>query len=727
MEKNKERYIICHLISGFCYLLFFICFMFLVPSTCYADFEDLGCGARAVGMGNAFTCISDDISAIYYNPAGLGQLTGWESGSSYSKLHWGLDDESRLGDGFIGYAQPIRIKCSKKEKVEKKKSEKEFCNWGTLGFGWLNLNLIDLYREDTFFISYGKSLPKLFRRSLWGGVNLKLLSKRYRKTPYSENALDDDIGMVTGSRDPVFNKGYGKEGFSTDLGLLYKLGKSETLKGYYLGLTMTDINQPDMGLEAEERIPLGLKVGISYRSKKVNVALDSNYKNRDLNIYSGAEVWFVKNTLGLRTGMGIGSREYRSVFLGTSYRYKPYFQIDYAFIYPISGIKETSGSHRISLVLRGKGKPEEKKEEKKEKASKKVEKKEIISEWFAEGMDFYKRGILKEAIAIWEKVLKGDPSHKLSGKYLERVREELKSKIREFYKEAELSYRKGHWSKAIDKWESILDLHSGEKLAGDKIRMIKEKLKKYFSLANGLYGKGNYDKAVREWEKILNLYPGYPQTEEGIRKSRVKVKQKTQEGKRRRIIKDYIEKGIKYYKEGDYKIAVKEWEKGLGLDPYNAGCLEQIKKLLDKFLKSGSELYNRGEYKAAIEKWRRVLEIRPENKKAKYLIGKVKKELAEKVDIFYSNGTKKYSEGDYLGAISWWEKGLKSMPGHKEMLKLCVESHLAQGIFYYRENDLDKAIKQWEKVLKIKPRQEQAVKYLKRARTKQKRLKELGG
>lgn len=723
MGKNKEKYIICYPISGFCYLLLFICFLFLVPFTCYADFEDLGCGARAIGMGNAFTCISDDVSAIYYNPAGLGQLTGWESGSSYSKLHWGLDDESRLGDGFIGYAQPIRIKCSKKEKVEKKKAEKEFSNWGTLGFGWLNLNLIDLYREDTFFISYGKTLPKLFRRSLWAGVNLKLLCKEYRKTLYSENALDDDIGMVTGSRDPVFNKGYRKEGFSTDLGLLYKLGKSDTLKGYYLGLTMTDINQPDMGLKAEERIPLGIKMGVSYRSKKINVALDSNYKNRDLNIYSGAEAWFVKNTLGLRMGIGIGSREYRSVFLGTSYRYKPYLQVDYAFIYPISGIKETSGSHRISLVLRQKGKPKEKKQ----KVYKKVEKKkkEIISAWFAEGMDFYKRGIFKEAIFSWEKVLKEVPSHRLADKYLQRIRKKLKGRIKEFYEEAEVFYKIGQWSAAIDKWESILDFNSGEQLAGDKINMVKDKLKKYFSLANGLYGKGDYVKAVREWEKILKLYPGYPQTEEGIRKSRVKVKQKTQEGKRRRMIKDYIEKGIKYYKEGEYKMAVEEWEKGLGLDPYNAGCLEQINKLLDKFLKRGSELYDSGEYKAAIEKWRKVLKIKPENKKAKNLIRKVKKELAEKVDIFYKNGTKKYSEGDYLGAISWWERGLKSMPGHKEMIKLCVESHLAQGIFCYRENDLAKAIKHWEKVLRLKPRQEQAVKYLKRARTKQKRLKEL--
>ena len=36
-----------------------------------AQFLNLGFGARALGMGEAYTAVADDISCVYYNPAGL--------------------------------------------------------------------------------------------------------------------------------------------------------------------------------------------------------------------------------------------------------------------------------------------------------------------------------------------------------------------------------------------------------------------------------------------------------------------------------------------------------------------------------------------------------------------------------------------------------------------------------------------------------------------------------
>ncbi len=43
-------------------------------------------GARAFGMGNAFTSIADDASAVYWNPAGQGLLKDWNFAGMYSNM-----------------------------------------------------------------------------------------------------------------------------------------------------------------------------------------------------------------------------------------------------------------------------------------------------------------------------------------------------------------------------------------------------------------------------------------------------------------------------------------------------------------------------------------------------------------------------------------------------------------------------------------------------------------
>ncbi|MFA4924864.1 MAG: hypothetical protein WC557_11775, partial [Ignavibacteriaceae bacterium] len=51
----------------------------------------LGVGARALGMGNAFTGISDDASAMYFNPAGLGLIKRLEVAGGLDYFNYGND------------------------------------------------------------------------------------------------------------------------------------------------------------------------------------------------------------------------------------------------------------------------------------------------------------------------------------------------------------------------------------------------------------------------------------------------------------------------------------------------------------------------------------------------------------------------------------------------------------------------------------------------------------
>ncbi|HCJ67793.1 MAG TPA: hypothetical protein DHV62_10895 [Elusimicrobia bacterium] len=286
-------------------------------STCYASFEDIGVGARAVGMGNAFITVADDVYSIYYNPAGLTALRQKETASSYGRLYFGLDDGSNLGKSFLGYAHPLAKK------------------YGSFGLGWMNFHLSGVYSENTFIFSYAREVEEI--KQIPGplnlGINLKLLNKNYGRDEYT-------------IKDNVFAKSYSKTVLSADLGGLYQLSRYFTV-----GLLFSDILQPDIGLKDKSVIPLGIKTGISYRSPVLNTALEGSYWGGEIKIYNGLEYWLFAKSFAVRAGWGMGTRSFSNLTFGLSYNI-PLLRFDYAFVYPLSGITDILGSHQFSLSFR---------------------------------------------------------------------------------------------------------------------------------------------------------------------------------------------------------------------------------------------------------------------------------------------------------------------------------------------------------------------------------------
>ena len=65
-----------------------------------AAFLDIGAGARALGMGGAYTALADDSDAVYWNPAGLARLEKRNASLSHAELGSGNRHN------FLSYAHP---------------------------------------------------------------------------------------------------------------------------------------------------------------------------------------------------------------------------------------------------------------------------------------------------------------------------------------------------------------------------------------------------------------------------------------------------------------------------------------------------------------------------------------------------------------------------------------------------------------------------------------------
>ncbi len=328
--------------------ILFICSMLFLtlllglPLVCEASFEILAFNARSAGLADSFTAVADDANALIFNPGGLGQITRAQVSTQYTRLHVGLTDGSNLADGAVSYIQP-------------------FVKLGVFGIGYFSRSLSSLYKEELIILGYGKELVP----DLYIGANLKYASL---STTISSDAL---------TRSKVSQPSF-------DFGLLYN-----HQDWFLVGASISDLNQPNLNMTSQNnKIPSTIRAGFSYiLNKEGTFILASDYtkKDKENKVSVGLENWVLPKFMGLRAGAvtGISDRELLNVTLGFTLKLKDLLLFDYAFIYPLKGIKDTIGSHRISLSARfGKELPKRERRIRKDEDKEYFE--EFKEEWFEE-------------------------------------------------------------------------------------------------------------------------------------------------------------------------------------------------------------------------------------------------------------------------------------------------------------------------------------------------------
>ena len=283
-------------------------------------FLKMGVGARALGMGSAFTAIADDSTAAFWKPAGLATLEKSEASFMHAKLT--LDRTYN----FLNYAHVMKDKDGKKKYTvalshirfgidgipETRLALDGRGNPDTTGTGVYvpgNPVYIYSYFDDTESATFGTYARKLSDK-LYGGVNVKRLNQ----------------DLFTNSADS----------WGIDLGFLYKATDKGTV-----GLSIRDIGESlkwDTDSGHSDTVPITTTIGGAYKtSDRMTVAVDLNkVEDLDAKFRAGTEYWLNDNA-AVRMGTQAGD-----LTLGASFKLDTW-RFDYSYV------DETLGeAHRMS-------------------------------------------------------------------------------------------------------------------------------------------------------------------------------------------------------------------------------------------------------------------------------------------------------------------------------------------------------------------------------------------
>jgi len=466
--------------------------LYTLAFSLYSAFLDTGAGARGVAMANSFSVSGGDVYSLYYNPAGLSYIKMAEFSTNLTQFYMGLKDNSNIGEYFIG-------SCLRLE------------NKGAVGIGLKSLRVDSLYRENVYYLGWGGDFSKEFGFPVSLGGTFKIFYHRYGTTDYSYNSLiniGDTYTGTTGGLDPVFEKGFSKEAFSFDFGIISKLSSK-----FRLGLNFRDILTPDVGIKEKDIVPFSFDAGFSFLDNGFMFNFVFHREKNENDLRTGLEKWFNKK-FALRSGIEIGTSELLLLNFGFGWVEKEIISIDYSFTMS-AGIMENYGTHRLSISYRW-GKPVESKVAKKKE---KIEVK-VISEKYKEHIrelrNKRRNQLLKEYLKGVGAMKRGEYNDAM--KYLQwvvifEVENEIKN-------DSEILKIKEKANKKIEEIKSKV-----KKSETKKEKLKKEKMRKHFMKGQEFYIKGKYKEAIKEWKKVLELDPNHKLSKIKIEKAKKKLEE----------------------------------------------------------------------------------------------------------------------------------------------------------------------------------------------------------
>ena len=312
----------------------------------------------------------------------------------------------------------------------------------------------------------------------------------------------------------------------------------------------------------------------------------------------------------------------------------------------------------------------------------------------------------------YRKALDLDPTNK-SAKYgiengevvthnvkVQQERAENSERIEYLWSRYEKFYKKGDLVRARDALKYLLDIDSENELANEKIVNIDNQLAKVASdKANEIYNKGmkyykagNYDEAIKYFEAVIVAAP------------------------HRLDIQELIDKAQKNIQE------IAEAERLSELEQEQNKVRDQLYEAYDAGLKS----YEKGKLEQAVKHFRKARDIAEKYefeeyyKNAKNYISKISANLSEK---FYKQGFAAFRKNNFEESATLYKKALEYNPGNTSakfeldrVSEQVAQSFYEKGMAAYSKNEMEKAREYFKKALYFRPNKIEAQRALDRVR-----------
>ena len=265
-----------------------------------------GVGARPLGMGGAFTAISDNADSPFWNPGGLGFINDNEITSMQTKMSTDADHY------YVSYVQPAF--------------------GGTLGVSWIQIGMGTI-TETSSEVDPNNEVVNISTFSYFSNAYMLSYGKKFNDTlsfGLTGKYLTSDMQQISGGQ---------ATGYSLTPGMLLKFST-----GWSLGVTLDEImNSVQWTTGTTEQVPTKLKVGLAYA--KSNPGLFALDVSQILKSGYGATVsvgyeWDTLDGLSFRAGFSDGFT------VGAGF-VANHARVDYAYISQFDLSRDNV--HRVSL------------------------------------------------------------------------------------------------------------------------------------------------------------------------------------------------------------------------------------------------------------------------------------------------------------------------------------------------------------------------------------------